>query len=170
MIVGGVFGGVAVALLLGATLYCVRRRSRSRGTDVQGSSAYGHRPTMPRLFPGSQPSTDNMDISESSTSPTAFLPSSGPVTLAAKLSGPPQSAEPLLSPSSSGHMHTPSDTWTARDAAPNSTPSASHDGSTGQFTSEVIGLRAEIQNLRRAMQEIRTATDQGADAPPQYIG
>lgn len=160
--VGGVVGGVAVAVLFCSVVYFMRRRTRNRGMEGR------HRPSLPHLFSETQPTTDYLDMLDSSVSPPAFSPGNGPVTLATKSSGPPIPAEPFLSPSSPARMRIPSTTWTARDAPPGSAWSTSHDGS--GYTHEVVGLRVEIENLRRAMQEIQTATERGAEAPPEYVG
>lgn len=161
--VGGVVGGVAVAVLFCAVVYFIRRRTRNRrGVESR------HRPSLPSLFSETQPTTDYLDMLDSSVSPPAFSPGNGPVTLATKSSGPPIPAEPFLSPSSPARMRIPSTTWTARDAPPGSVWSTSHDGS--GYTHEVVGLRVEIENLRRAMQEIQTAAERGAEAPPEYVG
>ncbi|OJT12480.1 hypothetical protein TRAPUB_10957 [Trametes pubescens] len=162
-IVGGVVGGTAVALLFCATVYLVRRKIFRRGMEDR------HRPSLPSLFPETHLSTNDLDISGPLTSPPAFSPGGGAVTLATKSGGPPLPAEPYLSPSSAGRMRMPSTIWTARGAPPSSVWPASRNSSSG-YTNEVAGLRVEIENLRQAMQVMNTAAERGADAPPEYVG
>ncbi|EIW62865.1 uncharacterized protein TRAVEDRAFT_69088 [Trametes versicolor FP-101664 SS1] len=167
-IVGSVVGSIAVALLLGAVVYYAQRRRRNRSLEM-----YGHRLSMGSLFSGTQSPTGDVPTSGFSASPSAFVHGSvsGAATIATKSFGAPESPVDAIPspPSPTGHARMNSYPQTAPQDAPSSnTSSAARNGSSG-YSDEIIGLRVEMENLRRAVQEIHIQVGRGTEAPPEYV-
>lgn len=153
-------------------MYIAQRRRLNRRMEAQVSALYGRRLSMRSLFSGAEPLTEDVPTSGFSVPPPAFVPGSvsGAATIATKSSGEPSLADIFLSPPSpTGHAHIDSNTRTVpRDAPSSNTRSAARNGNNG-LTDEVVGLRAEMENLRRAMQEIHIQVGRGTEAPPEYV-
>ncbi|KAI0368348.1 DUF1793-domain-containing protein [Pilatotrama ljubarskyi] len=194
-IAGGVVGGVVVVALaaLGVFLFLrKRRRDRPSGLERIEIMEEPHRPTLSpytysqqESFPASH-STHALETGilghEMVGSDTALVPQpfeSSSTARTSKMRELSLNARLAYAPSVSGSSNTASNAGSASSREPLS-PGESRSARSGSRTTgsrtagssslsptDVLGLRAEVENLRRVMQELRA---ERLEPPPEYTG
>ncbi|KAI0958924.1 hypothetical protein AcV7_004605 [Taiwanofungus camphoratus] len=159
-IVGGVVGGVigAAALCLAAFfLYRRRRRTRAPPLVVHDDAFSTPKPDpFPYAAAPFDPPTQTADVPYS---PVATSPPAGPIVMSSKL------RQYMAAPTPPGPASTVSST-----AYASTTPASSREPPSEVLENpvsprDIVGLREEMQNLRRVMQEIQV---ERLEAPPSY--
>ena len=173
-IVGGVVGGVTVIAISVAVLLILRKRRRRRYEKSEAVGPAWHHPRGPSYRPyrtadtsddvrvdpypdmttdGPHTSSTIMAVVGDAHERAPMRPSHG---LSSKLSGVPPHRTHRTSPSAA----TPASSQTV-----SAFRSAASD-SASLSTTEVVGLRTEVENLRRVMHEIRSRQ---YEPPPEYV-
>ncbi|KAM5540215.1 hypothetical protein V8D89_006034 [Ganoderma adspersum] len=181
-IAGGVVGGLAgIGIVVAIVVVLLRKRRKRReykGADTAAEVAEQapHHPTLTPYHRG--PSSDYMSVSTPSDAATAGFAGIGAGDMGAYDSAT-LSLSPDLSTKARGEA-TQTRTRTHHPAPSESVATSSNVGSQmgsalsrellsprGSIsTTEVVGLRAEVENLRRVVHEIRA---ERLEAPPEYV-
>ncbi|PCH43427.1 DUF1793-domain-containing protein [Wolfiporia cocos MD-104 SS10] len=166
-IVGGVVGGIgglACILLLG--LFFWRRSHREGGTEKDGDpETHEADPFMYQPAPVIPAAT----ITSSNTS----LEQQPPVAMSTKMreylaSQRRTRTAPAPAPASNASEQASASAYTSTAPASSQEPPTSPGSADAAMSStEIIGLRTEVENLRRAMEELRE--ERIMDAPPEYV-
>lgn len=154
-IVGGVVGGVGgLALILLAVLFIWRwkRQTRERTTKEDHDDILGNL-ERPEPFPyENSPFLPLQDVGSNSASAQQTQPLS------------PKSTEHLQSQEQATLPFAPSSTASAKTV---STPSVGTQSTAGLMSpADIIGLRTEVENLRRVMQVLHA---ERLEPPPEYV-
>ncbi|KAI0793186.1 hypothetical protein C8Q75DRAFT_804004 [Abortiporus biennis] len=159
-VVGGVVGGLALILLLILGAFFWRRRSRYR--FHKPGSFHNYETSMPTAFLSDTPTT-------SPTSGTiqpinVALPSKAREEMT-------QNSQTTLIRSQNSNSSAPSSSYSGTSSGADPNPANASPESPGpiqeSLQTDVRGLRAEMENLRRAMLEIHA---ERLEAPPEYEG
>ncbi|PIL35873.1 hypothetical protein GSI_01533 [Ganoderma sinense ZZ0214-1] len=175
-IAGGVIGGLALIGIVAATVIVLRKRRKNKKMDT--AEVVEQTPHCPTLPPHSQhPSSDYISISTPSDMATVGFAGMGEGEMGAYESTP-ISLSPHLS-TKARHGATPNRTHHSEFAPSESVTTSSNVGSqTGSASSrdplwsrgatsrmDVVGLREEVEDLRRVVHEIRV---ERLEPPPEY--
>lgn len=149
-IAGGVVGGVVgLLVLVGAALWFVRRRKTRKPASLLDMT--GTR-TEPTPFEGP---SETVVSPQSTQSPAAYLPEKRRREMEQRESAPLLNTAPS-STTSSGTTSVPPG------------PSTSSSTSYQSRQDELVGLRTEIEDLRRIMLGVHMERPEGSEAPPEY--
>ena len=178
-IAGGVIGGLAIVGIIVAiviVLLCKRSRKQREYEEADTAEVAERAERYPTLTPyyHQHPSSDFIPVSESTRSDSATAGFAGlgagdTGTISPSPDLHPKARREAISVSSRRHYPAPSESVAASSNVGSQTGSASSRDllSPRQSISatDVVGLRAEVENLRRVMQDIRA---ERLESPPQY--
>lgn len=170
-IVGGVVGGLGFLLMVGLAVWFWRRRSRTAydGAEIEHR---GVGATTPYQLPSGRYETYIPEQPMSQTISTPRLDSNGrpsmttgeTLSLGSKAREAMQGNQSLSGPPASSSIPSRS-AYSSPPASSQSPPSDVVSPVTQLSATDVAGLRQEVEQLRRVMQEIQLTTN---EAPPSY--
>ncbi|TFY62886.1 hypothetical protein EVJ58_g3577 [Rhodofomes roseus] len=161
-IVGGVVGGVGgVALIIAAVFFWRRRRARAAQVAYEKTAIDDSAVVSPEPFPYATTPYAPPAMDQSQTTDTLEQPPPIPV-MSTKLREHLRHMAPVAPASSASG----SGTRTSGSQYSQEPPTTIGGSTSPSARSEIHGLRAEVENLRRYMQELHA---QQLEAPPSYV-